>query len=97
MIKQAAIVGTSFHRGAGDFIQRMKIGAGLALKREPANQYDKNAIAVMWGSRPLGYLPRGVAAELAPLMDKGMPVKAAKGTMPGCTITLSYEPPDAAR
>ena len=55
------------------------------------------AISTLTLSLGVENLARGVAAELAPLMDKGMPVKAAKGTMPGCTITLSYEPPGAAR
>jgi len=38
-------------------------------------------------------LPRGLAEELAPLMDRGMPIKAAKAAIAGCTITITYEVP----
>lgn len=49
----------------------------LFLEREPGNQYDKNAICVMdscrsdWERRKVGYVPRNVAAELAPQIDRG--------------------------
>lgn len=49
----------------------------LYLEREPGNRYDKNAILVMgsskldWERDKIGYVPREVAAELAPQMDRG--------------------------
>jgi hypothetical protein len=55
-------------------------GEPLILEREPENEYDNNAIAAYvvpisdpWGSGiyQVGYLPREMAAELAPLMDQG--------------------------
>lgn len=42
-----------------------------ALVREPDNSYDPNAIRVELGEYLLGYVPKGHAAELAPLMDEG--------------------------
>lgn len=47
----------------------------VKLKREPRNVHDRNAIAVYAALRDnrvffIGYLPRAVAAVLAPLMDK---------------------------
>ncbi|MDE7279759.1 MAG: HIRAN domain-containing protein [Oscillospiraceae bacterium] len=47
----------------------------VKLKREPRNAHDSNAVAVYAALRDnrvffIGYLPRAVAAVLAPLMDK---------------------------
>lgn len=47
----------------------------VKLKREPRNFHDRNAIAVYAALRDnrvffIGYLPKAVAAVLAPLMDK---------------------------
>ncbi len=47
----------------------------VKLKREPRNAHDSNAIAVYAALRDnkvffIGYLPKAVAAVLAPLMDK---------------------------
>ena len=47
----------------------------VKLKREPRNSHDSNAIAVYAALKDkrvffIGYLPRAVAAVLAPLMDK---------------------------
>jgi hypothetical protein len=50
--------------------------AKYKLKREPDNDYDKNAIQVKQvfkngGSIHIGYVPKELAAELAPLLDDG--------------------------
>jgi hypothetical protein len=42
-----------------------------ALVREPANPYDPNAIQVRIGGRQVGYVPKALAANLAPRMDRG--------------------------
>ena len=43
-----------------------------ALVREPDNPYDPNAIRVaLAGILFMGYVPKDVARELAPLMDDG--------------------------
>jgi hypothetical protein len=48
--------------GVGDF----------ELVREPDNPADQNAIRVaLFGHFELGYVPRPIAKELAPLMDNG--------------------------
>jgi hypothetical protein len=46
------------------------------LQREPDNKHDDNAVAVRLLDKPwrrfhIGYLPRAVAAELAPKLDSG--------------------------
>lgn len=63
---------------ASTMIGRLKGGQVLALKRQPDNQHDKNAIIVMYGPYALGYVPRGLAAQIAPLMDDGVKVIVRK-------------------
>jgi HIRAN domain len=46
-------------------------GAPLALRRDPANPHDPNAIAVLAGAEQVGWVPREVAAELAGDIDAG--------------------------
>ena len=53
----------------------------ITLQRESTNQYDTNAIAVIAsvegkGSYNMGYLPKALAAFVAPLMDTGKTVKS---------------------
>jgi hypothetical protein len=49
-------------------------GCALTLRREPANEHDANAIAVLTApGAQLGWVPRAVAAELAPGLDAGAP------------------------
>lgn len=100
--KSFTIMGSSFVNGATGLIDRLKPGQMLALLRQPNNPADKNAIAIMWGSRGLGWIPRGLAAEIAPLMDSGISVivrKAAPlpsfGAYRGI-LELAYIPPEPA-
>ena len=52
-------------------------GAALTLRRDPGNEHDPNAIAVLVsGGEQLGWVPRGVAAELAGDLDAGRPWSA---------------------
>lgn len=46
-------------------------GAPLELRRDPANPYDENAIAVLAGGAQVGWVPREIAAELAGDLDAG--------------------------
>ena len=47
-------------------------GAALALRRDPGNVHDPNAIAVHTrDGGQLGWVPRELAAELAPKLDAG--------------------------
>lgn len=43
------------------------------LKREPANPQDNNAIAVTIDGDMVGYIPRDIAADLAPYLDRFWP------------------------
>ena len=51
-------------------------GSPLTLRREPANEHDASAIAVDAGGRHVGFVPRELAAELAPELDAGRPWSA---------------------
>lgn len=100
--KTFSIMGSSFIQGASGLIDRLtnKSGTMLQLKREPNNPADKNAIAIFWGAYKLGWVPRGLAAEVAPIMDAGVQVicrkafgvAGFKGAVRG-TIELAYVPP----
>jgi hypothetical protein len=43
----------------------------FALVREPDNPHDPNAVRVELAGLYLGYVPRHIAQDLAPEMDKG--------------------------
>ncbi len=49
----------------------------IEIRREPENKKDENALAIYcldkpWQGMHIGYLPRAVAADFAPLVDEGM-------------------------
>lgn len=100
--KTFTLMGSSFIPGAGGLIDKLtsRSGTPLELRREPNNPADVNAIAVYWGGYKLGWMPRGLAAETAPIMDAGVKIiarKAAgvagfKGATRG-TIEMAYIPP----
>lgn len=46
-------------------------GSPLALRRDAGNEHDPNAIAVDAGGVHAGFVPRELAAELAPALDAG--------------------------
>jgi HIRAN domain len=46
-------------------------GSRLELRRDPDNEHDANAIAVLGGDAQVGWVPRELAAELAPKLDAG--------------------------
>jgi HIRAN domain-containing protein len=51
-------------------------GRQLVLRRDPDNPHDPNAIAVDAGGEQVGWVPRELAAELAPELDAGRPWSA---------------------
>jgi hypothetical protein len=85
--------------GAHAIIQRIRQGAPLLLARDPADRYDTNAIMVIIAMPPakkikIGYLPLGLAKELAPLMDAGVKIIARKAQNPLYGVCqVAYIPP----
>lgn len=55
----------------------------VTLQREPENPYDPDAVKVLITVLPIrkytevGYLPKGLAKELAKVIDAGIPLKAS--------------------
>lgn len=70
------VKGTSHRQNALEKLSEVNpADISVKLKREPRNAHDSNAIAVYAALRDnraffIGYLPKAIAAVLAPLMDK---------------------------
>ena len=93
--KEFSIVGSSFRPGASNLISRLRQGQSLLLVREPKNKYDQNAVLVVWSNRALGYIPRGLAAKIAPVLDAGKSVICRKARTPNYGVCeLAYIPLD---
>jgi hypothetical protein len=74
-LRVSGVAGTQFRPGALDS-EALAPGGALALRREPANEHDANAIAVDAGGVHVGFVPRELAGELAPELDAGRPWSA---------------------
>lgn len=67
----------------------------IRLAQEPSNEYDKNAVAVVAtvkgkGSYTMGYLPKGLAAFIAPLLTCGKAVESRYIKVRKCVQSLPY-------
>src|SRR6185312_7413733 len=76
------IAGVSFE-GRQDVLAGLREGVELDLRREPNNAYDSNAIAVHYGNLQLGYVKRGIAAHIAPIIDAGERYRARVASLTG--------------
>lgn len=66
------IVGVTFE-GRQEVLQNLKAGDKLILKREPDNEFDPNAVAVLTTKEEqAGYLNKQLAMDFAEGMDKGL-------------------------
>lgn len=94
MRREFSIVGTSFIPGSWALVERLRPNQPVSLLRQPTNKHDANAIGIFIGNQHVGYIPRGFAAELAPLMDAGQSVKCAKAAnvMPGVCVATWPDP-----
>lgn len=64
------IAGFSYYDGALVFNQ-FKIGQEVKLVAEPANIFDKNAVALYLDNSMLGYIPRAFNREVSRLLNAG--------------------------
>ena len=72
-LRVAGVAGASQHHSEA-LGEAPAPGEALELRRDPNNEHDPNAIAVhVPGGAQLGWVPREIAAELAPEMDAGRP------------------------
>jgi hypothetical protein len=70
-LRVSGVAGAGAHHQ--EAVAREDVGPGraLELRRDPANEHDPNAIAVYpaGGGEQVGWVPRELAAELAPELD----------------------------
>src|SRR4051794_25719692 len=71
----AGVAGAGAHHAEALQHESVQPGAMLTLRRDRDNPHDDNAIAVhpADGGDQLGWVPRELAAELAPELDAGKP------------------------
>ena len=71
-LRVASVAGAARHHAAALESASVAPGSALELRRDPANEHDRNAIAVRAaGGEQVGWVPRELAAELAPQLDAG--------------------------
>jgi hypothetical protein len=76
-LRVAGVAGAARHHGDALASDDAAPGRALRLRRDPANPHDHSAIAVDGGGgEQLGWVPRTLAAELAPDLDAGLPWSA---------------------
>jgi len=69
-MKTYSIVVSNYIPGAEDFVKTLQPGLPVTLVREPANEHDRNAIAVWVEGRKIGYLPKKQNVALAAFIDQ---------------------------
>ena len=95
------IVGVTFE-GRQDIIKNMSGAEKLGVQREPNNEYDKNAVAVIAltasGWAPIGYISKESNVKLAEHMDGGGKVEIALSEITGggeqlfgVNVSIDYE------
>jgi HIRAN domain len=73
-LRVAGVAGAGRHHAAALASDAVAPGKRLGLRRDPENEHDANAIAVdAAGGEQVGWVPRELAAELAPELDAGRP------------------------
>jgi hypothetical protein len=71
-LRVCSVAGAAQHHAAGLHSDGAAPGEPLTLRRDAGNEHDPNAIAVhVAGGEQAGWVPRDVAAELAPSLDAG--------------------------
>jgi hypothetical protein len=76
-LRIASVAGAGKHHPGALASDAAAPGQPLVLRRDAGNEHDANAIAVeLPGGEALGFVPRELAAELAPRLDAGEPWSA---------------------
>jgi hypothetical protein len=77
-LRVASVAGAGAHHAEALGSDAVAPGSQLELRRDPANEHDPNAIQVhpADGGAQVGWVPRELAAELAPELDAGRPWSA---------------------
>ncbi len=75
-LRVASVAGAAAHHAEGLASEAAAPGGALELRRDAENPHDGNAIAVYAGGEQVGWVPREVAADVAPEIDAGRPWSA---------------------
>ena len=70
-LRIAGVAGAGRHHSEALASEAAEPGRPLELRRDPGNEHDPNAIAVHARGEQVGWVPRELAAELAPQLDEG--------------------------
>jgi hypothetical protein len=72
-LRVAGVAGAGRHHAAAVAAEDVAPGRPLALRRDPENEHDPSAIAVhpAAGGEQVGWVPREIAADLAPAIARG--------------------------
>jgi hypothetical protein len=65
-----SIAGFTYNEGAMVF-NDLTIGTELQLVAEPENRFDKNAVAIYYGDKKLGFIPRSNNREISKDLNAG--------------------------
>lgn len=68
-MKTYSIVGMNWQK-AEEFVERLQVGTGAVLVREPNNPVDANAVAVWIEGRKVGYVPKKMNVALGQYIDQ---------------------------
>ena len=68
---EASVSGIPFCNVSLEIWNQLGNNMELELVREPTNQWDKNAIKVLYKKQMLGYIEKEIAKDVAGIMDEG--------------------------
>ncbi len=74
-IADVSVAGLQHYRG-NDLAELIKTGDTLELRLQPDNQFDENAVMVMWHDNKLGYIPKNLATEVSQKIRSGRQLQA---------------------
>lgn len=70
------LMGANFRpEEAKNIVKALGVDEVVEARRDPENPYDPNAIAIFSQEQHIGFIERGLAEELAPIMDGGASLK----------------------
>lgn len=75
LIQDSPLAGFAYYRGESLW-PYLHAGDPLQLVREPANPYDRRAVAVYWRRHKLGFVPRAANTAVSQMLDRGIPMRA---------------------
>ena len=74
---RTVIVGTSWKGEVALLaVGRLAKGDVLELRREPENEKDPGAVAVYYGGKHIGFIPKHSNRDVGAALDAGLPVTA---------------------